>query len=139
MSFAKFDRKNQYNYGNSIHYNRKERLGSLSFASEIANALRRDFGSCSSAIKTITRLTNVNQRTARNWYEGRNAPNGEFLTILCGHSDEVLITVLNLAGRKELITAKRLVDAKGRLLDVLSALTELEQDALEKHEATRRE
>ena len=47
----------------------------------------------------VVQLTGANDRTVRNWFEAKNGPSGELLVALCRHSDEVLDTVLRLAGR----------------------------------------
>ena len=50
-------------------------------------------------IEVVVQLTGANERTVRNWFEAKNGPSGELLVALCRHSDEVLATVLRLAGR----------------------------------------
>ena len=50
-------------------------------------------------IEVVVQLTGANERTVRNWFDAKNGPSGEFLVALCRHSDEVLATVLKLAGR----------------------------------------
>jgi len=45
---------------------------------------------------------------------------------LCRHSEEVLHTFLLLAGREEQIKAKRVVDAKNKLREILGLLDELQ-------------
>lgn len=92
MSLAETNRKIQSKSGNQIHR--------LYFAEAVAAALRQEFGSVADAMREASRLTGVNERTARNWVEAKNGPNGEFLIALCRHSDEVMKMVLNLAGRK---------------------------------------
>lgn len=104
-----------------------ERLGAAGFAKSIAEALQREFGNSGSAVKTIVGLTSANERAVKNWYQGRNGPSGEFLILLCRHSDQVLEAVLLLAGRKDLVAAKKIVDAKGKLREILSMIDEIEQ------------
>lgn len=137
MSLANFDRKVRADIGNTVHWRNEKRPGSAHFASEISNALRKEFGATGSAIKAIIHLTSVNPRTARNWYEGKNAPSGELLTILCRHSNEVLETFLTLAGRQDLIIASKLIEAKGTLLEILATLSELERQTRPQPEAER--
>lgn len=56
-----------------------------------------------------------------------NGPSGQFLILLCRHSDQVLETIPVLADRRELISAKKLADAKGKLREMLKLLDELEK------------
>jgi hypothetical protein len=128
MSLTKKDRKTRYPYGNEFPVtDHVARVGAGGFASAIATALHQDFGETRGAIKTIVSLTDANERAVKNWFEGRNAPSGEFLIALCRHSDRVLETVLMLAGRTELVTAKKLVDAKAKLREMLAMIDEIEQ------------
>lgn len=84
------------------------RLGAAAFASAIATALRNDFGEGRSAVKTIAGLTLANERAVKNWFNGINGPSGEFLILLCRHSDTVLETFLMLAGHGELVKVKKI-------------------------------
>ena len=102
------------------------RMGAGAFAAAVASALQKEFGGTHGAIKRVVGLTAANERAVKNWFEGRNGPSGEFLILLCRHSDQVLETVLLLAGRTELVTAKKLVDAKGKLREMLILIDEIE-------------
>lgn len=126
MSPSKKDRNHQSQNGKSFPTQPTGRLGSAGFAMAISEALRREFGSRGSAVKTLVALTAVNERAAKNWFDGRNGPSGEFLMLLCQHSDHVLETVLVLSGRSELVTAKKLVDARVKLQQILQMIDELE-------------
>jgi len=126
MSVSKHDRKYQSFSGISFSADDSGRIGTARFAAAIAGALRSEFGGSGSAIKTIVRLTTANERAVKNWYEGKNAPSGELLVLLCRHSDHVLETFLILAGRRELVSAKKLVDAKEKLREMLEILSELD-------------
>jgi hypothetical protein len=97
------------------------------FAAAIATALRREYGGTRAAIKTIVTLTGANERAVKNWFGGLNGPSGEFLIALCRHSDQVLETVLLLAGRDELVTAKKFTDAKGTLRRMIAMLDDMEK------------
>ncbi len=127
MSSTNKRRNFRSNSGKDFHRGvSNERLGAAGFATAIAEALHREFGGNGSAIKTIVRLTAANERAVKNWFQGRNGPSGEFLILLCQHSDQVLETVLLLAGRNDLVAAKKLVDAKGKLREMLTMIDELE-------------
>jgi len=91
MSLTNNDRKIRSESGNSFPQAR--------FAAEIAGALHRQYDSMHAGIDVVVQLTGANERTVRNWFAGKNGPSGELLVALCGHSDEVLATVLRLAGR----------------------------------------
>jgi hypothetical protein len=66
------------------------------------------------------------ERAVRNWFDGKNGPNGEFLIALCRHSDQVLETFLLLAGRTEHVKARKIVEAKQKLKEILGLVNELE-------------
>ena len=128
MSPTKRGRKIQSEIGKNLRLdNERARLGASGFASAIAAALHKDFGGTRGAIKTVVRLTAANERAVKNWFDGNNGPSGRFLIALCRHSDRVLETVLILAGRLELVQAKKLVDAKEKLREMLAIIAEIEK------------
>jgi hypothetical protein len=120
MSLAKNDRKNRSISGKTLHAER--------FSDAIAGALHRQFDQTHSAVKTVVALTGANERAVRNWFDAKNGPNGEFLIALCRHSDEVFETFLLLAGRNEHVKAKKVVQAKQKLREILTLVNELETD-----------
>ena len=81
---------------------------SATFASVIADAIRKDFGDSPAKVKHLARLTGSNPRTVQNWIYARNGPSGGALIVLMRHSDAVAAAVLALAERHEL---KRGADA----------------------------
>lgn len=118
MSFAKDDRNNRSSHGKTLHAER--------FSDAIARALHREFDQTHAAVKTVVALTGANERAVRNWFDAKNGPNGEFLIALCRHSDQVLDTFLQLAGRTTHLRARKLVDAKQKLREILTLVNELE-------------
>lgn len=96
------------------------------FPEVIAGALRREFGAVPGAVKQVVRITGANERAVRNWFEARNAPSGENLVALMRQSEEVLETVLQLAGRQELVTARRLSGARDKLREMLALMDDLQ-------------
>lgn len=96
------------------------------FTTEIARALRRQYGHSPAAVKTVVRLTRTNPRSVRNWFAGNNGPNGENLVELVRHSEEVLETVLQLAGRQDLVTARKLAGAREKLREMLEMIDDLQ-------------
>lgn len=125
MSSTQNDRKLRSESGRS--FLQSDRSGGVDrFAEAIAGALRREFGAMPGAVKQVVRITGANERAVRNWFEARNAPNGENLVILMGRSDEVLEVVLQLAGRQELVTARRLSGARDKLREMLALMDDLQ-------------
>jgi hypothetical protein len=118
MSLTKNDRQNRSIHGKTIHAER--------FADALARALHREFDHTYAAIKTVVALTGANERAVRNWFDAKNGPSGEFLIALCRHSDQVLETFLQLAGRTTHLKAKKLVDAKQKLREILALVNELD-------------
>lgn len=128
MSSAKKDRKFRSLSGRNLRTTTDgTRLGANGYAQAIAAALHAEYGGTHAAVKTVVDQTGANARAVKNWFDAKNGPSGEFLIALCQHSDHILETVLALAGRGELITAKKLVDAKGALREMLSLIDRLEE------------
>lgn len=119
MSLAKSDRKNRAISGKLFPPKR--------FADAIALALRREYGGTHAAIKTVVALTGANEKSVKNWFDAKNGPSGESTIALCRHSDEVLETFLLLAGRTEHVKAKKVVDATGKLREILAMLDALHE------------
>lgn len=93
-----------------------------SFASVIADALRRDFGTSPTKVKHIARLTGANVRTVQNWLYGRNGPSGAGLVVLMRHSDAVTQAVLELADRYEAQHAAQSSKLRGELRSLIKIL-----------------
>jgi hypothetical protein len=127
MSSTEKDRKVQSGAGRSFRSDssRGPPLGP-SFAETIAIALHKEFGGTAAAVKSVVRLTGANERAVKNWFAAKNGPSGENLTRLMGRSDEVLEAVLHLAGRQELIAARRLAGAREKLKEMLAMIDDLE-------------
>jgi len=117
MSLSKNDRNVQSESGRSIH---EPDVAGL--VREVAAALRDEFGATPSALKTVARLTQSNERAVRNWFEGKNGPSGANLVILMRHSDRVLRTVLQLADRPDLVVAVGLTGLRQRLIDAVAEI-----------------
>lgn len=123
MSFTGKDRKFRSSGGNDIPDGAEP--PPHAFATIVALALHREFGASPAAIKSVANLASANERAVKNWFDAKNAPNGVYLVRLLEHSDEVLEVVLKLSGRHELLTAKKVRDARRQLRKLL-----LELDAL---------
>lgn len=126
MSPSKNDRINRSLSGNRIHAKEpfEHPPGAGEIAQAISEALHREFGDSHAAIKLIVRATGANERAARNWFDGKNAPSGESLIALCRSCDQVLEAVLVLSGRSRILKAKHLLDAKEKLLEMISLIDE---------------
>ncbi len=96
------------------------------FTAVIAETLRNAFGGSRMAIKTVMAYTGAGERAVRNWFEAKNGPNGENLIELVRHSDEVLEAFLLMSGREDILTAKKLVDARGTLVEMLELIDRLQ-------------
>lgn len=101
MSFSKMDRKVRAGAGNGFPIDPSADT-EATFASAIADALRRDFGTHPNLVKHIARLTGVNMRTVQNWLHARNGPTGAGLVVLMRHSAEVTMTVLAMSDHADL-------------------------------------
>jgi hypothetical protein len=96
------------------------------FAAEIADALHRQYAGTHGAAKLVVQLTGANERTVRNWFDAKNGPSGESLIALCRHSDEVLVTVLRMAGRTTHVRAVRITLAQQTARDLCAILDTLD-------------
>lgn len=61
----------------------------------------------------------------KNWFADRYGPSGDHLVALARHSDEVLGTLLALAGRQELMVAVKLSAAEQAIEELLVAVRKL--------------
>jgi hypothetical protein len=123
MSFHKNDRKIQSEKGKSFpsELAHSDEL----FNQAIASALKEEFGGGPSAVKTVARLTEANERAVRNWFEGANGPSGRSLVRLIRQSDFVLRTVLTMAGRQDRMIMVLLAGLRVQLLDAIAAIDDL--------------
>jgi hypothetical protein len=78
------------------------------------------------SVKTVMAYTGAGERTVKNWFEGKNGPNGENLVGLVRHSDEVLEALLLMAGRENILAGKLLVDARDKLVEMLEIIDQLQ-------------
>lgn len=123
MSFSEKDRKLQSKAGQTF----PTADAAQPLAHSIAAALKTEFGSTPSALKTVAQLTRSNERAVRNWFDGKNGPSGENLVILMRHSDLVLRTILSLADRQDLVVAVGLASLRRQLVDAVAAIDGLPQ------------
>lgn len=96
------------------------------FATVVAETLRETFGGTRMSIKMVMAYTGAGERTVKNWFQGKNGPNGENLVELVRHSDEVLEALLMMAGREDILAGKLLVDARDKLIEMLEIIEQLQ-------------
>ncbi|WP_041039218.1 hypothetical protein [Paramagnetospirillum magnetotacticum] len=126
MSLSKNHRKIRPHLGKAFPENDEPLPGAGGFALTIGDALRRQFGGTTAAVKMVVALTGANARAVRNWFAAKNGPSGENLIDLMRHSDEVLEAVLVMAGRVDLAKVKKLGDARKQLQQMLALIDEIE-------------
>ncbi len=95
-------------------------------AAVIAETLRETFGGTRMSVKTVMAYTGAGERTVKNWFQGKNGPNGENLVELVRHSDEVLEVFLLMAGREDILAGKLLIDAGDKLVEMLEIINQLQ-------------
>lgn len=98
------------------------------FTAVIAQTLREKSDGTRMSIKSVMAYTGAGERTVKNWFAGKNGPNGKNLVELVRHSDEVLETLLWMAGRKDILAGKLLVDAHDKLVEMLEIIDQLKAD-----------
>jgi hypothetical protein len=127
MSRTKKDRNIQYKSGKEFpDEDMKTPLGSSRFATIIADALQREFGGTNAAVKIVVGFTHANERAVKNWFSAKNGPGGPHLVALMRHSEEVLDTLLILAGRQHLLTLKKISDVRLKVQQMLELLDEIQ-------------
>ncbi len=121
MSFRKKDRKFRPISGKHLPKSAAKRAVAkdFDFTAVIAETLRETFGGTAVAVKKVMAYTGAGERTVRNWFDGKNGPNGNNLVSLARNSDEVLEVFLLMADRGDIVTAKALVDAREILVEML--------------------
>ena len=127
MSFRKKGRKFRTDSGKTFPKSsgRVAVSDGYEFAAVIAETLRGTFGGTRMSVKTVMAYTGAGERTVKNWFGGKNGPNGENLVELLRHSDEVLEALLLMAGREDILAGKLLVDARDKLVVMLEIIDQL--------------
>jgi hypothetical protein len=92
------------------------------FALKIAAALRSELKDRNSRAKLVAGWTGANERTVKNWILGRYAPCGRHLVVLAQHSDQVLSAILSMAGRKDLLLARKFEDLRQTVFDLADVM-----------------
>jgi hypothetical protein len=102
-----------------------EKSDSYDFKAVIAETLRETYGRSGRSIKTVMAYTGAGERAVKNWFGGKNGPNGENLVELVRHSDEALEALLLMAGREDILAGKLLVDAREKLVEMIEIIDQL--------------
>jgi hypothetical protein len=126
MSLLKNDRKVHALYEKAFQVYDPLSAERVGFAPAIASALHKQFGGTHAAVKTVVGLTGANERAVKNWFSAKNGPSGDYLIDLMRYSDRVLEVVLLMAGRGELVGAKKMVDARQKLREILAEMDDLQ-------------
>ena len=92
------------------------------FALKIAAALRSELKDRNSRAKLVAGWTGANERTVKNWILGRYAPCGRHLVVLAQHSDQVLGAILSMAGRQDLLLARKIEDLRQTVFDLADVM-----------------
>jgi len=128
MSFRNNGRKLRPEFGKLLS-NSAAKLAAaedFDFTAVIAETLRETFGGTAVSVKTVMGYTGAGERAVRNWFEGKNGPNGSNLAKLARNSDEVLEVFLLMADRHDIMTAKALIDARDVLVEMLRLVEQLQ-------------
>lgn len=95
------------------------------YASAITAALHRSLGLTRVSVKTAVAWTGANEKTVKNWFAGRYGPSGAHLVSLARHSDDVLETLLIMAGREYLLVGAKVIAAEQAVIEILDAIRRL--------------
>jgi hypothetical protein len=102
------------------------------YRAAVSYALRSQLGPTHQAIKTVMRWTGAGERTVKNWFAGSSGPSGAHLVRLIQNSDETLLVLLILAGRKEFLASMRILDVRNKLAETLKEVDELLEEGQQK-------
>lgn len=104
MSFTKKGRKVRLTSGKKLPQGGEPQ----NFTAEISSLLKRAYGGRHSAVKIVAAAVGANERAVKNWFDGKNGPNGENLLRLVIHSDAMLVGFLAMAGKQEIVVSLEL-------------------------------
>ena len=117
--------------GKVVH--RAPEIDCLTYASEIANALRTELGPAYRATKTVMRWSGATDRCVKNWLSGSCGPSGRHLLMLARHSDAVLACMLRMAGRESVLDSSQLRPLREALSAAVDAIVVAEQNGGTRH------
>lgn len=96
--------------------------GEPTYAKVIAAALQQAIQNSNVSINTVACWTGANERTVKNWCNGRYGPSGTYLMALAKHSDEVMEAIIRQSGRDALLVSIHLDEIEQRLTSALKVL-----------------
>ena len=99
--------------------------GDYNFNIVISEALNEAYGDTHAAVKTVEIFTGAGERTVKNWFQGKNGPNGRNLLLLAMHSDLIFEAILIMANRQDLLLAKKIVDKRDGLVKIVEIINSL--------------
>lgn len=120
------------NEGRIVH--RAREIDCLTYASQIADALRLELGSTNCATKTMMRWSGASDRCVKNWLSGSCGPSGRHLLMLARHSDAVLASMLKLSGRQGVLLTSQFRPLREALSGAVEAIVLAEQFERAPHE-----
>jgi len=102
-----------------------EKSDGYDYTAVIAETLREAFGRTGRSVKTVMAYTGAGERAVKNWFGGKNGPNGANLVEFVRHSDVALEALLLMAGREDILAGKLLVDAREKLVEMIEIIDQL--------------
>ena len=87
--------------------------------------MRAELGDTHQAVKKLVRWTGANDRTVKNWLAGRSGPSGSHLVCIIRNSDQALYALLQLAGRRKIIAATKVMAAHDTLAKAVQEIEAL--------------
>lgn len=124
MSFTENDRNFRSESGKTF-LDEAATSDATDFVGAVAHALRQEFGHQPAAVKSVARLVGANERAVRNWFEGKNGPNGGHLIDLMRHSDAVVDAMLRMCGRQKVRYGMALAEAGAKLRELIALIEDL--------------
>ena len=119
------------NEGRIVH--RAREIDCMTYASEIAEALRTELMASQCATKTMMRWSGASDRCVKNWLSGTCGPSGRHLLMLARHSDAVLACMHRMCGREGVLVSSQLRPLREALSSAVDAIVVAEQNGRVPH------
>jgi hypothetical protein len=111
--------------GKIVH--RALEIDCITYATEIADALRTELGPAHRATKTLMRWSGATDRCVKNWLSGSCGPSGRHLLMLARHSDAVFACMLRMSGRDGVLVCSQLRPLREALSTAIEAILSAER------------
>ncbi len=105
------------------------RIDPLTFASVISLALKRAKENGKISIKIVANWTGANERTVKNWFNGKFGPNGDHLMVLANQCDEVMDAIIQMSGRNLLSVSLRMDSIEENLVSALKHIRSIRKQS----------